>query len=148
MVSELAGNRLRFAFPIDADELAPLNYQLIRDEGHRNPMTIPQLAGRMRGWLEADYRALVQEDAGCIIAYALYRETDLEIYLRQLFVCSDFRRRGIGRAMMTYLIHNVWPKEKRLTVEVLVNNLPAIAFWHSIGYQDYSLALEILPTQR
>jgi ribosomal protein S18 acetylase RimI-like enzyme len=147
MVSSWDADCLRFAQPSDADELAPLNFQLIRDEGHRNPMTVPQLAVRMRGWLETDYRALVQVDKGKIIAYALYRESEQEIYLRHLFVCVDFRRRGIGRTMMNYLIHTVWPKEKRLTVEVLVNNLPALAFWRSIGYHDYSLELEILPHQ-
>ena len=34
----------RFASPEDAALLAPLNQNLIRDEGHRNPMTLAQLA--------------------------------------------------------------------------------------------------------
>lgn len=41
----------RFAKPEDAELLAPLNAQLIRDEGHNNPMTVVQLVERMSGWL-------------------------------------------------------------------------------------------------
>lgn len=33
----------------DIDQLAERNHQLIRDEGHRNRMTVPQVAERMRG---------------------------------------------------------------------------------------------------
>jgi hypothetical protein len=39
----------------DAPLLAELNHQLIRDEGHRNPMTVPQLEERMRQWLASEY---------------------------------------------------------------------------------------------
>ena len=43
----------------DCPLLAELNYQLIRDEGHRNEMTVPELEQRMRGWLADGYRALI-----------------------------------------------------------------------------------------
>jgi hypothetical protein len=32
-----------------------------------------------------------------------------------------------------------------LTVEVLVANTPAVAFWRAVGYRDHSLVLEIVP---
>jgi predicted acetyltransferase len=32
-----------------------------------------------------------------------------------------------------------------LTVDVLLKNTAAIAFWRAVGYKDYCLALEILP---
>jgi hypothetical protein len=38
----------------DAPLLAEMNHQLIRDEGHRNPMTVFELAERMREWLSGD----------------------------------------------------------------------------------------------
>jgi GNAT superfamily N-acetyltransferase len=139
---------LRFATPQDADELAPLNYQLIRDEGHRNPMTVEQLADRMRAWLQADYRALLYLHQDHIIAYALYRETADEIYLRHLFVGRDHRRCGIGRMIMNHLKQQVWSADKRLTVEVLARNEPALLFWRAMGYKDYAIALEILPSDR
>ncbi len=129
----------------DCGILANLNHQLIRDEGHRNPMTVPQLEQRMRGWLADQYRAVIYEDGDEVVAYALYREQLDEIYLRQLFVIRSRRRQGIGRKAVEILRSQLWPKNKRLTVEVLVANQNAVAFWRAVGYLDYSLTLEIMP---
>ncbi|HXR46088.1 MAG TPA: GNAT family N-acetyltransferase [Candidatus Limnocylindrales bacterium] len=129
----------------DCARLAALNQQLIRDEGHRNPMTVPELEQRMKAWLTSEYAAVLFEDDAEAVAYALYREEPEEIYLRQLFVVRNRRRRGIGRQAMEILRSQIWPKHKRLTVEVLVRNTAAITFWRAVGYQDYSLTLEILP---
>jgi predicted acetyltransferase len=82
------------------------------------------------------------------VAYALYREQPDEIYLRQLFVVRHRRRQGLGKQAMRLLRSELWPKTKRLTVEVLVANAAAVAFWRTVGYRDYSLKLEILPTDR
>src|SRR5713226_4658443 len=81
----------RSATPIDCPLLGELNHQLIRDEGHRNPMTVPELEQRMRGWISGEYRALIYQDGGEIVAYALFREQPEEIYLRQLFVVRHRR---------------------------------------------------------
>jgi GNAT superfamily N-acetyltransferase len=129
----------------DCRRLAELNHQLIRDEGHRNAMTIPQLEQRMRGWLSGEYRAMVYEAGGEVVAYALFREQPEEIYLRQLFVVRHRRSQGIGRRALEILRSEIWPKTKRLTVEVLVANERAVSFWRSVGYSDYALSLEILP---
>ena len=130
----------------DCPLLAKLNHQLIRDEGHRNRMTVPELEGRMKDWLAKEYVAIVFEDAGEVVAYALYREQQEEIYLRQLFVVRRRRRQGIGRRALHILRSEIWPKTKRLTVDVLVQNEQAIAFWRAVGYRDYCLTLEIMPT--
>jgi predicted acetyltransferase len=129
----------------DCALLAEMNHQLIRDEGHRNQMTASELEQRLKGWLASEYAATLFETDGEIIAYALYREQAAEIYLRQLFVVRNRRRQGIGRAAVEILRAKIWPKHKRLTVDVLVKNTAAIAFWRSAGCQDYCLTLEILP---
>ena len=129
----------------DCGLLAELNHQLIRDEGHRNAMTVPQLEERMRGFIQGEYCAIVFEQGGEVVAYALYRERPEEIYLRQLFVVRARRRQGIGRKAVEILRSQVWPKTKRLTVEVLVKNQDAVAFWRAVGYADYALVLEIMP---
>jgi predicted GNAT family acetyltransferase len=126
--------------------LAKLNHQLIGDEGHRNKMTVPELEQRMRGWLQSEYAAMIFEESGEVVAYALYREEPEELYLRQLFVARDQRRKAIGRTAVEILRTRIWPKNKRLTVSVLVQNTAAVAFWRAVGYQDYSLTLESLPT--
>src|SRR5690348_12088298 len=129
----------------DCPHLAELNHQLIRDEGHRNPMTVPQLEQRMRGFIEGEYRAIIFEEYSEVVAYALYREGADEVYLRQLFVVRHRRRKGIGRRAVEILRSQVWPKNRRLTVEVLVSNATAVAFWRALGYVDYALTLEIMP---
>jgi len=136
----------RLATLDDCSTLAALNHQLIQDEGHRNPMTVPELEDRMRDWLAGDYRAVIFEEKGVLVGYGLFREEPNEIYLRQLFIVRDRRRQGLGRRAMAILRSEVWPATKRLTVSVLVTNKPAVAFWHAVGYTDYSLILEMFPT--
>ena len=125
-----------------------MNHQLIQDEGHRNSMTVPELEDRMRCWLAGEYRAVIFEEDRRVVAYALFREQPEVIYLRQLFVSREQRRRGVGRLAVEMLRAHVWPKTKRLTVEVLMANAPAVAFWRAVGYRDYSLTLEILPSAK
>ena len=131
----------------DCPLLAELNHQLIRDEGHRNKMMVPELEQRMKGWLASEYAAVLFENDGEVVAYALYREQPEEIYLRQLFVVRNRRRKGLGKEAVKILLSKIWPKNKRLTVEVLVQNEAAVAFWRAVGYKDYSLTLEILPNK-
>ena len=135
----------RFATDRDCPLLGELNHQLIRDEGHRNRMSPTELHERIRGWLAADYRAILFEHEEGLVGYALFREQSDEIYLRQLFIMRHLRRSGFGRAAVELLRNQIWPCEKRLTVEVLVGNEAAVQFWRAVGYRDYALTLEILP---
>lgn len=135
----------RFASFDDAQVLGELNHQLIQDEGHRNQMTVPELASRMHHWLESDYRASIFEDDSGIIAYALYREEGDHLYLRQFFVPRHRRRAGLGQRCLKILFSQVWPKDKRITVDVLCQNQLGIAFWRAVGFTDYSLTLEFYP---
>ena len=135
----------RHATAGDCPLLAEWNHQLIRDEGHRNPMTVPQLQQRMAGWLAGEYQAVIFEVNGEPVAYALFCEQADEIYLRHLFVVRNRRGQGLGRCAVDILRSQIWPRTKRLTVEVLVANKRAVAFWRKVGYTDYCLSLEILP---
>lgn len=136
--------KYRIATLDDCRLLAEMNHLLLEDERHRNRfMTLSQLEERMRGFLSGEYRGVIFEGDGGILAYVLYREQSDEIYLRQLFVPRDRRRRGHGRRAVEILRSDIWPKNKRLTVDVLLHNTDAIAFWRAVGYKDYLLGLEI-----
>jgi GNAT superfamily N-acetyltransferase len=102
----------------------------------------------MRGWLATEYEAVVFEDELGVPAYALYRHDNGEITLRQFFVVRDRRRHGIGRAAIEILRDEVWPRDKRLRVEVLWHNTAVVRFWKSVGFRAYSLSLEMLPEAR
>lgn len=137
--------RYEVAGPDDCARLAEWNRRLIEDEGHRNEMTVPELEDRMRGWISDGYTAITFHEGADPVAYALYRETGDEVYLRQFFVRRDRRREGIGRRAMESLIEEVWPSGKRLTVEVLWDNEAAWAFWNANGYTEYAVTLERRP---
>ena len=131
----------------DLDLLAEWNHQLIRDEGHRNRMTVPELRERMNGWLASEYRAVLFSVGGEPVAYGLYRESLQEVCLRQFFVRRDRRRMGIGRQAMSILRDRLWPQDKRLMVEVLTTNRAGVEFWKAMGYTEYCLTLEFMPGQ-
>ncbi len=67
------GPAWRLAETADVAQLAEWNHQLIRDEGHRNRMTVPELEARLRGWLRGEYRAVIFSQAADPVGYALYR---------------------------------------------------------------------------
>lgn len=135
----------RLATRRDCALLGELNHQLIADEGHRNPMSARELERRMRSWLEEGYDAVIFENVGSVVAYALYRAQPEEIYLRHFFVVRSRRRQGIGRAAMNLLRCRIWPRSQRLTVSVLCENSAGVQFWRAMGYKDYCLTLEMLP---
>jgi GNAT superfamily N-acetyltransferase len=132
----------RRAGSADTGLLARLNAELIRDEGHRNRMTVPELEARMGGWLHGEYEAVLMASGGDVVGYALYRFEPEYVYLRQFFVTPSQRRKGIGRAAMEWLRENAWKNAKRVRVEVLVGNTAGIGFWRSVGFEDYCLTLE------
>lgn len=136
-----------FATKRDCPRLAVLNRRLIEDEQHRNTMTLAELEQRMAGWLEGDYRAVIFSRAGTVLGYALYRREPEWFYLRQFFVDRDYRRQGIGRTAIKWLMENAWQGGRRVRIEVLVDNNRGISFWHAVGFTEYSLTLERPITQ-
>ena len=125
----------------DLGLLAELNRQLIEDEGHANPMSVPELEKRMRGWLVRTYTAVLFLDEDAVVGYALYRSDDAGIFLRQFFISRSERRKGRGRAAMELLLGRIWPPGTTVTLEALWTNQAAISFWRSLGFGDYALTL-------
>ncbi len=126
----------------DIELLARLNLQLLRDEGHRNPMTLARLKVRMDNWLQNEYQAVLFERSGETVGYALFRDDAEYTYLRQFFVTAQHRRQGLGRQAIEWLSTHHWKDAPSVRVEVLVGTEEAIAFWRAIGFVDYCLTLE------
>ena len=126
----------------DATQIAVLNRDLIRDEGHRNPMNLLELSDRMMGWLQRDYEAVVFCQENELIGYALFRREPDHVYLRQFYVTSQNRRKGIGRQALRWMRDNVWVNTSRLRLDVLVGNTDGLAFWRAVGFTDYCLTME------
>ena len=132
----------RAANESDVPWLARMNHELIRDEGHRNPMDESQLAERMTSWLAGQYEATIFSADGVDLGYALYRRDPGWVTLRQFFVCREHRRCGLGRAAIVWLKTHAWQGSPRIRVEVLTANQVGIAFWRAMGFSDYCLTLE------
>ncbi len=126
----------------DAPLRAALNKRLIEDEGHRNSLSIEQLASRMSLWLVSEYRATVFTLAEKVVGYALFRQEPDHIYIRQFFVVSEHRRKGLGRAAVEWLRCHEWAGTPRVRLDVLVGNGHGIAFWRALGFTDYCLTME------
>ena len=120
-----------------------MNQQLIADEGHRNSMNLTELETRMRSMLDGDYTATLFEVHGQDVAYALWRIEPEWVYIRQFFVVRDHRRRGIGRQVIRELLDEIWPVGRRIRVDALIENQPALEFWRAVGFADYLIALEL-----
>ena len=135
--------KYKFATQDDVPLLAEMNQQLIRDEGHRNKMTLSQLQERMSGWLQEEYTAVIFSKESEAIGYALYRKDPEWIYLRQLFVKAEMRREGIGQEAISWLKENAWKEAKIIRVEVLAGNPEGISFWKAVGFKDYCITMEM-----
>jgi ribosomal protein S18 acetylase RimI-like enzyme len=134
--------RYRRATIADVPLLARMNARLIQDEGHRNAMAEPELQMRMHGWLAAEYTAVIFESDAAQVGYVLYRREEPHIYLRQFFVDRYWRRQGVGRAAIEWLLKNEWLQSPRVRLEVLTGNATAIAFWRAVGFADYAITME------
>ena len=139
----------RIATAADAALLAAMNRQLAEDEHHRNAARdLAWFESRMTEWLADNWVAAIFSDGPDPLAYALWRDQDDGIYLRQFFVQRDRRRRGLGRQALHILLREVWPRDRRLTVEALTANPAAVAFWQAAGFRAYALTLELPAGER
>jgi GNAT superfamily N-acetyltransferase len=136
----------RIATATDIPQLAFLNAALIRDEGHRNRLTVAELEARMRKFLNENYVAVVFSEDGKTAGYALYRIDEEDgVFLRQFFVVPHARRRGLGREAVQWLCANPWQNAERITLQVLLHNQRGIDFWRAVGFGDYCLTMERRP---
>ena len=128
----------------DVDLLAQLNRQLDEDEPHPYPLPLSALTERMARWIsEGEYDVLLFRDADQLIGYAVWRADEHGSYLRHFFICRDQRRQGWGRAAMQLLCREVFPKDRPVNIDTVIGNKAGIAFWHAIGFQDFSVGMEL-----
>ena len=128
----------------DVDLLAQLNRQLDEDEPYPYPVPLSALTERMARWIgEGGHDVLLFRDADQLIGYAVWRAEEHGSYLRHFFICRDQRRQGWGRAAMRLLCREVFPKDRPVNLDTAIGNKAGIAFWRAIGFQDFSLGMEL-----
>lgn len=88
--------------------------------------------------VEADYaHYFVAEEDGEIAGYCGVRNMAGEGEITNVAVAGQFRRRGIGRRLMEYMLKKA-PSFGigDLTLEVRVSNAPAISLYESLGFHQ------------
>ena len=126
----------------DISMLARLNQMLIEDENADNKMTLIQLEQRMSEFLENGYDAVLFHNDEVIAGYALINRNVEPFYLRQFFICREYRRMGCGRKAFHALLSFLDVKE--IDIDVYAWNPAAISFWKSLGFKErfYNMRLK------
>lgn len=124
----------------DVQLLAEMNFQLIKDEGHSNPMGVVELRERMSRWLDGVYSAVLIGERSQVVGYALWRNEKEYLYIRQFFVLPDHRGKGIGREAIQLLKKQNW-KNMALRLDVLAGNKRGLSFWRAVGFNEYCITL-------
>lgn len=124
----------------DVSELALLNKQLIEDEKSDNAMNIVELEKRMKEFLETDYSAYFFVKDSQIIGYALIRNTNDPVYLRQFLIDRNYRRHHYGTQAFQMLLKYLDTKE--LDLEVLPWNKSGLAFWKHCGFGETCITMK------
>jgi GNAT superfamily N-acetyltransferase len=131
----------------DAPMLAEINRQLIEDEWGGGGMSLERLEERMRRWLaEDDYQAILFQEDGETVAYSLISVEDDSAFIRHFFVLHEHRGRGVGRRAIEILFRDIVPPTARTTLDVLASNVGGHQFWRSVGFSDYAVRMERLPS--
>lgn len=125
----------------DIPLVAAMNQQLQIDERARRRMTVAKIEDRLRSWLAGCYRALLARRGGEVVGYLIYIEEPdpcvvdgRQAYIRQLYVRSEHRREGVGRAMVERFIAEHVSAGTPVEMDVLAHNDTGRAFWEAIGF--------------
>lgn len=79
-------------------------------------------------------------EAGTPIGYTLFWHVVDELHLLNVAVAPEFRRRGIGRALMDDLLEYASRYAvARVLLEVRASNVAAIALYESLGFETFNV---------
>ena len=146
---------IRPATKSDLPILAQMNRRLIEDEGSRNPMSIAELQNRMGEWLGDEWQVDLFSEGDTVVGYAvyqfrkdIYKPDEVMVYLRQLYIERDRRRRGLGSRAFKLVAQTRFPAGCRIEVDVLASNPRGAKFWAQVGFQPYCTTLWLRNQER
>lgn len=150
---------IRSAFDSDADGLAALWLQLNQtgertDERYRLRHDADAVGHRLvaEHWLaNDDVQVVVADDDGTLVGFVATRPlgaTTARIvatgsFITDLFVADSHRRQGIGTLLVTTVIdREIVASGQSLEVGTFAKDARAIAFWRSLGFDDWRVTLQ------
>ena len=113
----------------DVSAIAELEKQCFSDPWSENSIA-SEVDYRLSYWLVAEIDGVV---AGYVGSQTVLDAADM----MNLAVSPDYRRRGIGQALVNALVEHLQQnKVIALLLEVRVSNVPAIALYESLGFEQ------------
>lgn len=141
---------LRPAREDDIETLAELNKQLLQDEGHPAPISVPELLARHRDWLATgEWSQDILDVEGHLVGYIVHAPNpyplDPEIperFIRQFCIARQYRRNGLGRDAFELFMETRVAPGGRVTLDVLETNPTGQAFWEAVGCRPFFRRME------
>ena len=123
---------------------------VIRDMQHSDVSVITEIETRtypypwsatiFRDCLLAGYTSAVLERAGEIVGYAIMSVAAAEAHLLNLCVTPDFRRSGLGKTLLEFLLDQARALgAERIYLEVRPTNQAALGLYHNAGFVELGL---------
>ncbi len=104
----------------------------IENQSFDDPWTTEQFIGCLR---TRNVIGMVAELDDRVVGYMVYEFHKNRLHLKNFAVDFDFRRKGVGRAMVQKLISKLGNQRDRLMLEVRESNLPGQLFFRSLGFR-------------
>ncbi|MCH1424413.1 MAG: ribosomal protein S18-alanine N-acetyltransferase [Burkholderiales bacterium] len=106
----------------------------------------PWTLGNFNDCLVAGYRCHVLIGDDKLIGYGVQMLILDEVHLLNLTVASDFQKKGMGKALLNFLIDDALEQQaKKMILEVRRTNLAAIFLYESFGFDQIGLRKNYYP---
>lgn len=101
----------------------------------RSTYSFPWSDGIFRDCLLAGYTNLVLDHDGDVVGYGIMSVAASEAHLLNICVADGFRRRGIGRQLLEYMMQIARAAAaERVYLDVRPSNRPALQLYESAGF--------------
>jgi len=131
----------------DVPYLARMDIQRRRDEGASPIPALPVAEQRMNELLDSGCEAVVFGRGNADFGYVLYRRESASVRVLEFFVKGRRRHQGVGRTAFQWLAEHVWDKADRICLDIRKDNSAALTFWESLGFEQYSVGLQLSPVR-
>ena len=125
---------------------------LIEDESFAKPYPHDLIAKLLRDC--PDTFLVVGHSPGGIVGYCVACEDGRSAHLISIGVLQEYRRRGVGTALIQGLLRNLNPRVNEMLLEVKSENMDAVRLYEKLGfkqvevidgyYQDGSTAVKMV----
>ena len=106
----------------------------------------PWTLGNFNDCLVAGYRCNVMIGDDKLIGYGVQMLILDEVHLLNLTVASDFQKKGMGKALLNFLIDDALEHQaNKMILEVRRTNLAAIFLYESFGFDQIGLRKNYYP---